>query len=70
MDDRIEIVVNGRTEHVPPRSTVASLVERFEGRATPLVVELNGRFVFPGDYRVTVVGAGDHVEMILPAFGG
>jgi len=35
-----------------------------------LIVEVNNRFVFPGDYGKTFLSEGDKVEFINPDFGG
>jgi thiamine biosynthesis protein ThiS len=70
MAEEIDVVVNGRPERVPADSTIAALVRRFEGGSGPLVVERNGRFIFPADYGSTVVAPGDRLEMVHPAFGG
>jgi thiamine biosynthesis protein ThiS len=70
MAEEITIVVNGRPERVPAGVTIEALVQRLEGHAGPLVVERNGRFVFPADYAATVVESEDRLELIHPAFGG
>jgi sulfur carrier protein len=66
----IEIIVNGDRELVPERSTIARLIERFEEGDTHLIVQRNGRCVYPNDYAATVVAKGDTIEFIHPAFGG
>jgi thiamine biosynthesis protein ThiS len=66
----IEVVVNGDRELVPSLSTVAALIERFEEGDTHLIVQRNGRCVYPQEYESAVVEAGDRLEFIHPAFGG
>lgn len=68
--NEIEIVLNGFIEKVPRHSTISLLVERFEDRDTDLIVELNGRFVYPQQYGSTVASDGDRCEFIHPNFGG
>ena len=70
MDTNVEIIVNGDRELVPARSTVSSLIDRFEEADTHLIVQRNGRCVYPEEYATAVVAAGDRFEFIHPAFGG
>jgi thiamine biosynthesis protein ThiS len=66
----VEIIVNGERESVPERSTIGALIERFEEGDTHLIVQRNGRCVYPQDYAATLVAPGDRIEFIHPAFGG
>jgi thiamine biosynthesis protein ThiS len=68
--DFIRIVVNGMSEEVPKNSTLASLIERFREMEPALIVEHNGRFVYPKEYVTTAVNENDQVEFIHPDFGG
>jgi thiamine biosynthesis protein ThiS len=70
MELKIEIIVNGDRELVPEHSTVTSLIEHFEEGDTHLLVQQNGRCVYPQEYTATVVTPGDRIEFIHPAFGG
>ena len=70
MNDFIPITVNGFPENVPAGATLAELIVRFGEMDRDLIVEYNGRFVFPGDYDSTRVSAKDRVEFIHPNFGG
>jgi thiamine biosynthesis protein ThiS len=70
MSDRIHIVVNGLTEKVPMSATLADLIGLFGEIDPDLIVEHNGRFIFPQDYDVIRVAAHDRVEFIHPNFGG
>jgi sulfur carrier protein len=66
----MKVIINGMEEEVSPGDTVAQLIVRF-GEADPnLIVELNGRFLFPDKYENMVVREGDRLEFIHPAFGG
>ncbi|MBI9086715.1 MAG: MoaD/ThiS family protein [Desulfobacterales bacterium] len=69
-NETITIVVNGFEETVPAGVTLSGLVTRFKEGDGDLIVEHNGRFVYPKDYGATTVVAGDRVEFINPNFGG
>jgi thiamine biosynthesis protein ThiS len=66
----IHIIVNGMMEEVPEGATLAFLIEHFQARDPALIVEHNGRFVFPKQYGTTTVSPNDRVEFINPDFGG
>jgi thiamine biosynthesis protein ThiS len=71
MQDRsIQIVVNGLNESVPADSTIASLLALFGEDDCHLIVEHNGRFVYPQKYGEIRVCDGDRIEFINPNFGG
>jgi thiamine biosynthesis protein ThiS len=70
MSDRIPIVVNGMTENVPMSATLADLISLFGETDPDLIVEHNGRFIFPQDYATITVVVRDRVEFIHPNFGG
>jgi thiamine biosynthesis protein ThiS len=66
----IRIMVNGMSEEVPENATLAFLIERFKEMDPALIVEHNGRFVYPREYDATTVAENDRVEFIHPDFGG
>jgi sulfur carrier protein len=68
--NQIEIILNGFAEKVPEGATISSVIERFEDRDADLIVEHNGRFVYPQAYDATIVSDGDRCEFIHPNFGG
>jgi thiamine biosynthesis protein ThiS len=70
MNTAIRITVNGLPEDVPPSATLADLIEIFREMDRDLIVEHNGRFIFPQNYASTRVAADDRVEFIHPNFGG
>ena len=70
MNGTIQIIVNGLPENVPASITLAELIVRFDEMDPDLIVEHNGRFVFPHDYASKRVSADDRVEFIHPNFGG
>ena len=66
----IEIRVNDLPERVPVGSSLETLIHDLNERDPDLVVELNGRFIYPRNYATTIVGAGDEIEFMNPNFGG
>ncbi len=70
MSTTVRITVNGLPEDVPFFATLADLIDLFQEMDRDLIVEHNGRFVFPQGYAATKVADGDHVEFIHPNFGG
>lgn len=66
----MRVIVNGFEEDVRPGANVADLIEAFGEQDEVLIVEVNGRFVHPRDYKGFEVRVGDKVELINPAFGG
>ena len=68
--DVITIMVDGFLERVPAGLGLPELIERQHAQHKDLVVEVNGRFVHPRDYRGLILQDGDRVELIHPAFGG
>lgn len=70
MSSRIRITVNGLPEEVSPSATLSDLIDLFREMDRDLIVEHNGRFVFPQNYASTRVAPNDRVEFIHPNFGG
>ena len=66
----ITIRINDFPQQVEAGSNLQTLIERFEEKDPDLIVELNGRFIYPQDYANTVVSGGDEVEFLNPNFGG
>ena len=66
----IEITINEVRERVKADSTLETLIRDF-GEADPdLIVELNGRFIYPRAYASTIAKQEDRFEFINPNFGG
>ena len=66
----IEITINEVRERVKADSTLETLIRDF-GEADPdLIVELNGRFIYPRAYASTIAKQEDRLEFINPNFGG
>ncbi len=55
---------------MPAAATLAELIIRFDEADPDLIVEHNGRFVFPRDYSAIRVAPDDRIEFIHPNFGG
>lgn len=69
-DKSFKIIVNGLEEVADSRTTVARLVELHGDGDAHLIVERNGRFVYPQAYAETRVEPGDELELVHPDFGG
>ncbi len=70
MNKDICIIVNEFEEKVPENSSISFLIEHFKEEDADLIVEHNGRFVYPDKYSTAVVSEGDRIEFINPNFGG
>jgi thiamine biosynthesis protein ThiS len=69
-EQSITIRINDLPEQVPAGSNLETLIQQFDERDPDLIVELNGRFIYPGDYAAIIVNAGDEIEFMNPNFGG
>jgi thiamine biosynthesis protein ThiS len=67
---KIEIILNGIKETIQEGVSIARLMEMANDSDQGLIVELNGRFVYPRDYSSTFLCEGDRVEFIYAACGG
>jgi len=70
MSKKINIIVNGFEEEVLENTSIKDLILLFKEGDTDLIVEYNGRFVYPAQYAGLNVQEGDRVEFINPNFGG
>lgn len=66
----IKIRINDLPEQVPAGSSLETLIRQFDERDPDLIVELNGKFIYPRDYAATLVNEGDEIEFMNPNFGG
>lgn len=66
----LNILLNGFPEQIPEASTVLNLLERSGENLHGLIVEVNGRFIYPQRYGETPLHPGDRVEFIQVDFGG
>jgi thiamine biosynthesis protein ThiS len=70
MDGKIKIVVNGFEEEVPSGSSIEFLIKHFKEIDPNLIVELNGRFIYPKEYPASIIKENDRVEFVNPNLGG
>jgi thiamine biosynthesis protein ThiS len=66
----IEILVNDMSIEVEAESRLDRLIKHLGEMDPDLIVELNGKFVYPKAYAGTIVNQGDRLEFINPNFGG
>ena len=68
--DKIEGIINGFKEKVPKGSSITALILAYDEVDSAMMVEQNGRYVYPQDYDTTQPEAEDVLEFIHPDFGG
>jgi thiamine biosynthesis protein ThiS len=66
----VKIILNGLRETVEPGITLSRLIADNNEKESDLIVELNGRYIYPKEYASAVLSDGDEVELINPDFGG
>ncbi len=67
---KVKIILNGFEESIPEGLSIQDLIQR-SGEGDPnLIVEHNGRFVYPNQYDKIILDHGDRIELINPSFGG
>ncbi|MCP4022116.1 MAG: sulfur carrier protein ThiS [Desulfobacteraceae bacterium] len=64
------IQLNGLTETVSDELNVTGLIKWAKEGDPDLMVEINGRYVFPKDYDLHMIKENDKVEFINPNLGG
>jgi thiamine biosynthesis protein ThiS len=67
---QVQVVVNGLTEALPEGLTVDGLLVHLKEGDPDLIVEINGRYVYPRDYGKVLVAPGSVIELINPNLGG
>jgi thiamine biosynthesis protein ThiS len=70
MSDNIEIVLNGLKTKIAPNISIAQLICSMNEHDLQIIVECNGKFIFPQKYSSTLIYDGDNIELINPDFGG
>ena len=68
--EKIEVTLNGFKEKVTKGSSITALILEYDEVDSAMMVERNGRYVYPQDYEITVAEPGDVLEFIHPDFGG
>jgi thiamine biosynthesis protein ThiS len=66
----MDVIVNGLAERVSNDISIRQLIILFQEADTDLIVEHNGRFIYPRDYEKIRLSEGDRIEFINPNFGG
>ena len=66
----MDIIVNGFPERISENISLRQLIILFREGDANLIVEHNGRFVYPRDYGKIRLSEGDRIEFINPNFGG
>ncbi len=67
---KIEVTINGFKEKVAKGSFITALILEYDEVDSAMMVERNGRYVYPQDYEKIVAEPGDVLEFIHPDFGG
>ncbi len=70
MEAEITIQVNGQAHPVSAGSSLSGLLLALGLGDTTVLVELNGKALFPREFPTTRLGAGDRLEVIRIAAGG
>ncbi len=66
----MKIILNGFEETVPDNPTITDLLE-WAGEGDPdLIVEHNGKYIYPVTYSTCRIRENDHIEFINPNLGG
>ena len=66
----MKVFVDGLPEDVPDGTTVTEMLDRRGEPTTHIIVEINGSFVHPNNYKRTRLSQDDRMEVVYPAFGG
>ena len=70
MDKTIQVIINDIKETVTENTTISELIIRYKEGDADLIVEHNGRFVYPRKYEEIILSHDDRIEFINPNFGG
>ncbi len=64
------IQLNGMQETIPENLNIAGLIEFIKEGDPHLIVEVNGRYIYPKNYAACLVKDNDIIEFINPNLGG
>jgi thiamine biosynthesis protein ThiS len=70
MDKTIDVIINGFKETLAENTTISQLIVEYKEGDDNLIVEHNGRFVYPRKYEEIILLNDDRIEFINPNFGG
>ncbi len=66
----MNIELNGLKESIPENYSINNLIDLFKEGDPDLIVEVNNRYVFPKNYKTTMIAENDTIEFINPNLGG
>ena len=66
----MEIELNGLKEIIPENISIIDLIDLFKEGDPDLIVEVNNRYIFPKNYKTTMIMENDVIEFINPNLGG
>ena len=66
----MKIELNGFKESIPDNISVSALIDLFKEGDPDLIVEINGKYIFPKKYKTQIIMNSDTIEFINPNLGG
>ncbi len=66
----MKIELNGLGETIPENISIDALIDLFKEGDPDLIVEVNGKYIFPKNYKKTTIIENDTIEFINPNLGG
>ncbi len=66
----MKIEINGLEENVPENISIEALIELFKEGDPDLIVEVNGKYIYPKNFKTTTISENNTVEFINPNLGG
>jgi len=66
----MKIELNGLKETVPENISIDALIELFKEGDPDLIVEVNGKYIYPKNFKITTISENDSIEFINPNLGG
>jgi thiamine biosynthesis protein ThiS len=66
----MNIELNGLKEKIPENYNINNLIDLFKEGDPDLIVEVNNRYIFPKNYKTTMIMENDTIEFINPNLGG
>ncbi len=70
MNKNITIEFNGLNEKISEGMTISDLIVYFKEGDPDLIVERNGKYIYPKNFSTEKVTDGDSIEFINPNLGG
>ncbi len=67
---KIVIELNGLKEEIPTGLSISKLIVHFKEGDPDLIVEKNGKYIYPKDYISEYVENNDIIEFVNPNLGG